>query len=182
MEWRIPRWVSRVSVEFRPEGVGAVAGGRLRGRLWLSVPAGPSALLSDPAAFSEAVEGALDAWLSPGSGPGYYVASSILLGLLALALGELASRGVLGAYAAALLWVAAAAVEGVRALLSKRGQVSGAAWVEGLVRAAAEVAAACRSSGRCRGVYPLLGSIFEYKVEGGEGSVTVSMWRRKPYA
>lgn len=178
----IPRWVSRVRVEFRPARRGEALAGKFRGRLWLVVPASPSGLVSDPALLGEAVEKAVEAWTLPLSGPGTYIASSIILGVLGLILGKLAVQGTLEAAVAALLWAALALIEGARTLIKKRGSGSKeAGWVEPLVKASAEAALACLGSGKCMGVYPVLGVIFEYKVDESGKAILVSMHRRSPY-
>ncbi len=178
----IPSWVSRVRVEFRPAKRGEALAGKFRGRLWLVVPASPSSLLSDHALLGEAVERAVEAWTMPLPGPGTYIASSIILGILGLVLGKLAVQGTLEAVVAALLWVLLALIEGARTLIKKRrGGSGGAGWVEPLVRASAEAAVVCRESGKCVGVYPVLGVIFDYKVEESDKAILVSMRKRSPY-
>lgn len=178
----IPRWVSRVRVEFRPSRRGEVLAGKFRGRLWLVVPASPSSLLSDSAVLGEAVERAVEAWTLPLSGPGMYIASSIVLGVLGLILGKLAAQGTIEAVMAALLWAILALIEGARTLVRKRRSSSGeAGWVEPLVKASAEVAAACLESGKCVGVYPVMRVIFEYKVDESGKAILVSMRKRSPY-
>jgi hypothetical protein len=171
-----------VRVEFRPARKGEVLAGKFRGRLWLVVPASPSGILSDDAVLGEAVEKAVEAWMSPLSGPGTYIASSIILGVLGLVLGKLAAQGTIEAVMAALLWAVLALIEGARTLFKKRRSAPGETeWVESIIKASAEAAVACMESRKCAGVYPVMGVIFEYKVDEIDKAILVSMHKRSPY-